>query len=296
MANNIVRFLFGGGGASPLPASGLCLSPGPQPRLPWQFGCEGSDTWCGGGGGGVLKGGACVYLAAGGGYQGPPARQRPMCVCEGQTPNTAHPDSLPMDIFARGGGLMPTPPTGGELHGRLAPPAWHGQRAAGTLGPGALARVPPADWCHLPLAGLGRGDKRLPGLGGPLRRARGSAVPPFQGSLPDPPLLHLGAHLLALLGSAKGHCWGKLAAGQSPGPPPHPLSLLGPSLRGPPHPGAPQKGAKGPVLLAPRAPSAWGRRMGGRRGGGHGDGAAGLQHGPPPARCCRREQLGGISP
>lgn len=49
LATNIVRVVFGGGGASPLPASGLCLSPGPQPRLPRRFGCEGSDTWWGGG-------------------------------------------------------------------------------------------------------------------------------------------------------------------------------------------------------------------------------------------------------
>lgn len=92
-------------------------------------------------------------------------------------------------------------------------PPWHGQRARSAGRPGTVSL---ADWCHLPHAGLGMGDKGLPGPGGGARRcAKGSTVPP-QGSLPSPPPpLHTPrTHLFAPLGSAKGHCWGKIAAGQ----------------------------------------------------------------------------------
>lgn len=87
--------------------------------------------------------------------------------------------------------ISPTPPPHKYLQaaGCDAPsiwhgPPWHGQRARSAGRPGTASL---ADWCHLPHAGLGMGDKGLPGPGGGARRcAKGSTVPP-QGSLPSPP-------------------------------------------------------------------------------------------------------------
>lgn len=66
--------------------------------------------------------------------------------------------------------ISPTPPPHKYLQaaGCDAPsiwhgPPWHGQRARSAGRPGTVSL---ADWCHLPHAGLGMGDKGLPGPGG----------------------------------------------------------------------------------------------------------------------------------
>lgn len=133
---------------------GLCPSPGPP--NPQTHGCQDS------------AGGVGVY---------PPLC--PRALSEMQGPTAARPIHLsnppPHKYLQAAGCDAPS-----IWHG----PPWHGQRARSAGRPGTVSL---ADWCHLPHAGLGMGDKGLPGPGGGARRcAKGSTVPP-QGSLPSPP-------------------------------------------------------------------------------------------------------------